>query len=253
MRQILTVPVAVLVSVVLKVENPALAEHQDVTAVKDWRWESIASLFPHTPGMRWVYTLSGAQYINGGELSVEIKGRQHHPQLQQEVLLVEETHPGAAVDASAEVAPVLYYPREGYLVRDTSYIYSNPQRTSLLSTGNLGEAVAPVLPLWRQVDGTDWSSVDAEHWGKASKLDVAYRVHPEKREIVTVKAGQYEDCVLVEGTVRRSEEDGYRYQEWYAPGVGLVQSTTSDLRSGKVLAHKELVSFQSTKAPDNKS
>jgi hypothetical protein len=114
---------------------------------------------------------------------------------------------------------------------------------SLLSTGNLGEAVAPILPLWPKNDGTDWRPVDVEHWGEASRLDIGYHFHPEK-ETVAVKAGEYTDCVRAEGTVRRGDGSGYRYHEWYAPGVGLVKSTTADLQSGEVLLRKELTSFQ---------
>jgi len=243
MKRMLWLWVTALGSVFYATSNLALAGHQDPKTAQDWRWEDLEALFPHTPGTRWVYALSGKQYINGGELQVEVKGRQHLPPLKQEVLLVDETHPAAVTDSSPEVIPVLYYPREGYLVRDTAHIYSNPQRTSLMSTGNLGEAVMPVLPLWQHVDGTDWKPVDTEHWGRASRLSLAYHIHPEKRETVTLKSGSYQDCVLVAGSVNRGEEDGYRYQEWYAPGVGLVKSVTADLRTNQVIAQKELISF----------
>jgi hypothetical protein len=173
-----------------------------------------------------------------------VKGTQHVPHLQQDALLIDEVHPSGTPGTSPEVVPVLYYAREGYLVRDTAYIYSNPQRTSLISTGNLGEAVAPILPLDLQKDGTDWQPVDDEHWGKASRLDVTSHFRSGK-ETVVVKAGTYPDCVKVEGTVTRGDGSGYRYQEWYAPGVGLVKSTTTDLLNGEVLLHKELVSFRS--------
>ncbi|GEM_PF-4383026 len=45
--------------------------------------------------------------------------------------------------------------------------------------------------------------------------------------------------------VNRGDGGGYHYQEWYAPGVGPVKSTTTDLLSGEVVLHKELVRFQS--------
>ena len=194
--------------------------------------------------MQWSYALSGQQYPNGGQLQVEVKGRQSFPHLKQDILLFDETHPATAAGAVSEIVPVLYYPRDGYLVQDSAHIYSNPQRTSLISTGNLGEAVSPVLPLWKQVDGTDWQSVDNEHWAKVANLAISYHVHPEKRETVTVKAGTYQDCVMITGTVSRGGGEGYRYQEWYAPHVGMVKSVTTDLKSGEVLALKELASFQ---------
>jgi hypothetical protein len=228
-------------SVFFGLSSLTFAEAQGANVGKDWRWEKSISLFPHTPGTRWVYTLSGKQYASGGELQVEVKGQQSLPHLKQEALLVEETYPSTTADAFPEVMPVFYYPRQGYLVRDTAHIYSNPQRTSFVSTGNLGEAVAPILPLDLKKDGTDWLPVDDEHWGTASRLDVTSHFRSEK-EAVVVKAGTYPDCMKVEGTVTRGDGSGYRYQEWYAPGVGLVKATTTDLQSGAVLVRKELVS-----------
>ena len=67
---------------------------------------------------------------------------------------------------------------------------------------------------------------------------IAYHIHPEKRETVAVKVGEYKDCAPVKGTVNRGDGSGYRYQEWYAPGVGLVKSTTTNLLNGEVLLHK---------------
>jgi hypothetical protein len=69
-------------------------------------------------------------------------------------------------------------------------------------------------------------------------------MHPEEREAVTTRVGEYKDCVPVEGRVNRGDGSGYRYQEWFASGVGLVKSVTTDLQIGLVLAQKELVSFQ---------
>jgi hypothetical protein len=221
----------------------AFADPESGKEQGSWRWKQLEPLFPHSPGTKWVYALSGKHYAHGGELQVEVKGLQQVPHLQREALLVDEVHPGVAPGAAPETLPVLYYPREGYLVKDSAHIYSNPQRTSLISTGNLGEAVAPVLPLWTQNDGTDWNPVGAEHWAQASRLSVIYRIHPEK-ETLTIQGKEYKDCTHIEGKVDRGDGSGYRYQEWYAPGVGLVKGVTTDLESNTVLTHKELVSFQ---------
>jgi hypothetical protein len=244
MKRIMQLSVTLMISLALSVSSSAIAERENAKAENTWQWENLTPLFPHTPGMRWSYVLSGKQHPNGGQLQVEVKGRQQVPHLKQEVLLFDETYLVAATGAVLEIVPVLYYPHEGYLVRDTAHIYSNPQRTTLMSTGNLGEAVSPVLPLWKHANGADWQPVDAEHWAKAANLTIAYHVHPEKREALTVKAGTYAECVKIDGTVSRGEGEGYRYQEWYAPNVGMVRSVTTDLKSGEVLSHKELVSFQ---------
>ncbi len=158
---------------------------------------------------------------------MEVKGQQHVPHLKQEALLVEETHPPIATDTTPEILPVLYYPREGYLVRDTTLF--EPSTHQLNVHRQLGRGGNADLTLVATHDGTDWKHVDEKHWAKASKLNIAYHIHPEKRETVAVKAGEYKDCVPVEGTVNRGDGSGYRYQEWYAPGVGLVKSTTTDL------------------------
>src|SRR5215204_2521382 len=152
--------VLVVSSVFFGLSSLTLAESPDATATTDRWWEQVAPFFPHTSGSRWTYALSGKQYAHGGELQVEVKGTQHVPHLKQDALLIDESHASGIPGADPEVMPVLYYAREGYLVRDTAHIYSNPQRTSLMSTGNLGEAVVPILPLWRQVEGTDWKPVD---------------------------------------------------------------------------------------------
>jgi hypothetical protein len=229
----------------------AFAGHRHANAAAEWPRRHIEPLFPHTPGDRWVYALSGKYYASGGELRAEVKGIQEIAHLKQDALLVDEVYAAEASEAASDVVPVLYYPHDEYLVRDTSHIYSNPQRTSLVSTGNLGEAVTPVLPLRPDNDGTGWRPVGGEHWGKASRLSLTYRLHPE-RETVSVKGGEYKDCARIEGIIDRGEGSGYRYQEWYAPGVGLIKSTTTDLQRGTVLLHKELVSFSPAPTKEHK-
>ena len=244
MKHIGKLSMMVLSSVVIGFGSLAVANPDSSEGSSGWSWQEVQPLFPHTPGQQWVYALSGTQYPNGGELQRTVRGKQLVSQLGQEAVLIDETHPSGPSGSAPEVLPVLYYPREGYLVRDTSYIYVSSNRTSPVSTGNLGEAVTPVLPLWLKNEGTDWQPVSAEHWGKASGLVIGYRLSPEK-EAVTVKSGSYTDCVRIEGTVTRGDSSGFRYAEWYAPGVGLVKSTTTDLQSGTVLMRKELIRFQS--------
>jgi hypothetical protein len=252
MSRLLSYPLRIAAGAVVVLCAVAFVGHQCANAATEWRWRSVEPLFPHTPGNRWVYALSGKYYTSGGELHTEVKGIHESPSLKQNALVIDEVYSVGDPGAASDVAPVLYYPREGYLVRDTSHIYSNPQRTSLISTGNLGEAVAPVLPLWPNADGTDWQPVGAESWGKASRLSIAYRFHPE-RETVSINSGEYKDCMRIEGMIDRGDGSGYRYQEWYAPGIGLIKSTTTDLQGGVVLLHKELVNFHPApmKAPNH--
>ena len=205
-------------------------------------WQQIASLFPHTPGSRWVYTLSGEWYDKEAELSMEVKGQQYVPRLKLDVVVIDEAHPGVTPTAPKDILPVLYYPHEGYLVRNTNHVYGNNERTTLVSTGTIGESFAPVFPLDLKKSGEEWHAVDVGSWGQMSQLDTKYRFVSEK-EPIAVKAGEYTDCMRVETKIARVSGRGFQYTEWYAPGVGMVKSTTMDLTSGKIVEQKDLVKF----------
>ncbi|NOT55514.1 MAG: hypothetical protein HOP18_12990 [Deltaproteobacteria bacterium] len=226
-----------------------LADHHDDKEGKEGNVTALAPLFPHVPGSRWVYALSGPRYPQGGELHVRVQGYHFLPALNQQVLLFEETHlPATAADVP-KTTPVLYYARDGFLVRDPSHVYADRQRTRLIATDTFGEAVAPVLPLWRHLDGSDWNPVDVDHWGKTTTVDIEYHINPRKRVSVTVQGREYQDCVIIEGAVTRTPGESYNYYEWYAPGIGMVKRVMAELKTGHILATKELVSFQ-TAAPN---
>ncbi len=210
-------------------------------------WQQVATLFPHTPGSRWVYRLSGAWYDAEAELGVEVKGQQHIPRLQLNVMVLDEAHPGVTPTAPKDVLPVLYYPHEGYLVRNTNHVYGNNERTILISTGTIGESFAPVFPLnladKSENRGEEWQEVRIGEWGDVSQLTTLYRFGSEPEPVV-VKAGTYSDCLRVETKITRTSGRGFHYTEWYTPGVGMVKSTTTDLVSGKIVEQKELAAFQ---------
>ena len=210
-------------------------------------WQKAATLFPHTPGSRWVYMLSGAWYDTQAELSVEVKGQQHIPRLQLEAVVLDEAHPGVTPTAPKDILPVLYYPYESYLVRNTNHVYGNNERTILISTGTIGESSAPVFPLDLVGEGenqsAEWQEVQIGEWGEVSRLTTLYRFESEPEPVV-VKAGTYTDCLRVETKITRTSGRGFHYTEWYTPGVGMVKSTTADLVSGRIVEQKELVTFQ---------
>ena len=210
-------------------------------------WQQVAPLFPHTPGSRWVYTLSGAWYDTPAELGVEAKGQQHIPHLQLHAVVLDEAHPGVTPTAPKDVLPVLYYPHEGYLVRNTNHVYGNNARTTLVSTGTIGESSAPVFPIDLAGKGenqsAEWQEVWVGEWGEEAQLSTLYRFGPEQEPVV-VKAGTYTGCLRVETKLVRASGRGFHYTEWYAPGVGMVKSTTTNLVSGKIVEQKELVAFQ---------
>ncbi len=210
-------------------------------------WQQVAPLFPHTPGSRWVYRLSGAWYETEAELSVEVKGQQHIPHLQRDAMVLNEAHPGVTPTAPKDILPVLYYPYEGYLVRNTNHIYGNNERTVLVSTGAIGESSAPVFPLdlasQSKNPSEEWQAVRIGEWGDVSQLTTLYRFGPEQEPVV-VTAGMYTDCLRVETKITRTSGRGFHYTEWYAPGVGMVKSTTTALMSGKIVEQKDLAMFQ---------
>ncbi len=227
----------------------------DETASPVGAWQQVAPLFPHTPGSRWVYTLSGAWYDTQAELSVEVKGQQHIPRLQLDAVVLDEAHPGVTPTAPKDVLPVLYYPYEGYLVRNTNHVYGNNERTTLVSTGTIGESSAPVFPLdiasKSENQREEWHAVRIGEWGEESQLTALYRFGSEQEPVV-VKAGTYTDCLRVETKITRTSGRGFHYTEWYTPGVGMVKSTTTDLVSGNIVEQKELVAFQLGQAEPEK-
>ena len=76
MKRLLGLSALVISSVFFGLSSLTLAESPDATATTDRWWEQVVPLFPHTSGKRWVYVLSGKQYVNGGELHAEVKGQQ---------------------------------------------------------------------------------------------------------------------------------------------------------------------------------
>ncbi len=210
-------------------------------------WQQVATLFPHRLGSRWVYRLSGAWYETEAELSVEVKGHQHIPRLQLNAMVLDEAHPGVTPTAPKDILPVLYYPHEGYLVRNTNHVYGNNERTILISTGTIGESFAPVLPLdfasRSAPPSGEWQEVWVGEWGEEAQLSTLYRFGPEQKPVV-VAAGAYTACLRMETKLVRTSGRGFHYTEWYAPGVGMVKSTTTDLMSEKIVEQKELVTFQ---------
>ena len=205
-------------------------------------WQRLSNLFPHVPGSRWVYRLSGSWYAEPAELALQVRGREYVPRLGLEAVVIDETHPGVTPTAPRDVLPVLYYPRGDYLVRNTNHVYSDDERTMLMQTGTLGEAAAPVLPLDPATPRTDWHTVQAGEWGEMSQLDTEYRFRSEPDPVV-VPAGTYPGCLHAETRIRRVSGRGFLYAEWYAPGTGLVRMRTTDLTSGEVVEQKDLVEY----------
>ena len=234
---------------VVSVENPGWTEDgarqpgsDAATAAASDVWQRLSGLFPHGPGCRWVYRLSGSWYAAPAELGMQVRHRQYVPRLGLEAVVIDETHPGVTPTAPRDVLPVLYYPRGDYLVRNTNHVYSDDECTMLMQTGTLGEAAAPVLPLDPAAPRPDWHTVRAGEWGEMSQLDTEYRFRSEPDPVV-VPAGTYPGCLRAETRIRRVSGRGFLYAEWYAPGTGLVRMRTTDLTSGEVVEQKDLVEY----------
>lgn len=124
MKRILSVIESVIEgSLILGLSSFAFAGHEYGKEQQAWQWKHIESLFPHTPGSKWVYALSGKQHTHGGELQVEVKGLQFSAQLKKDVLLIDERHPSATSDTEPEI--VQYCTTHA---KDTSCVI---QRTSI--------------------------------------------------------------------------------------------------------------------------
>lgn len=206
-------------------------------------WARLSRLFPHAPGSRWVYTLSGNWYAEPAELSMQVRGLKFIQPLQLEAVVIDEAHPGVMPTAPKDVLPVLYYPHRGYLVRNTNHVYGDNEHTTLVKAGSIGEASAPVLPLDPVPTGGGWHTVQAGEWGEMSQLDTEYRSQLETEPVV-VEAGSYTDCLRVETRIKGVSGRGFQYTEWYAPGVGLVKMITTDLRNGEIVEQKDLQEYR---------
>ncbi len=231
----------------LRIGDEIASPERGTVSSLDRQWQQVATLFPHTPGSRWAYRLSGAWYETEAELSVEVKGQHHVPHLQRDAVILDEAHPGVTPTAPKDILPILYYPHEGYLVRNSNHAYGDNERTNLVSTGTIGESFAPVLPLNLASQSTnpseEWQEVWVGEWGEEAQLSTLYRFGPEPEPVV-VTAGTYTACLRVETKITRTSGRGFHYTEWYAPGIGMVKSTTTNLMSGKIVEQKDLVAFQ---------
>lgn len=221
------------------------AESLSTRATEEQWWEQIVPLFPQTSGVRRAYVVSGLHSTSGEARYSDMKDQQQVSDLVHEVLLVEEIHPTATTPDASDIMPVLYYLREGNLVRETVPTFADERGTHVLVTGVLSSPIVSPVSRWQQALGGNWQSIDVSNRGSATPGTLAHHVHSTKRESILVKAGMYKDCIPVEKVMNDEDGSRYRSQEWYAPGVGLVKATVTDMQSGTVIVHKELVHFKS--------
>ena len=108
--------------------------------------------------------------------------------LQRDAVILDEAHPGVTPTAPKDILPVLYYPHEGYLVRNSNHVYGNNDRTTLVSTGSLGESSAPVFPLdlvgKSENQSEEWQEAQIGEWGEVSQLTTLYRFGSEPEPVV---------------------------------------------------------------------
>jgi len=221
---------------------------------KDARTE----FFPLHDEDMWIYGVEQPLRNVHIRMTVRVRGERFITTLGQRCRLVDETYGGpdaAMVQAQGEtqdrqVHPIAYCRKDGFLYRALSLEYRGKEIREV----GLGSGEERFLPDGLQ-NNLAWDSVTtAYELGGGNGYDVRqrHRSVPEAR-IIEVPAGRFAGCVRVETMALHSgRHDGKAesnpiilyYNDWYAPGVGLVRTTQSD-RPGDAppLAQIELLAY----------
>ena len=218
-----------------------------VTAHRDAREGN--DYFPLHPGTLWVYEVRDS--LGGVALErVLVRGLVHLGTQDADGYVVEESG-GLAGEFALDVEwhPVVYYRHDRFLYKFSGVDYVEGQLREL----RLGEGEEKVLPD-DPAEHLEWHSdfdifrPDPGSRYRATTTSTAIRVRQELR----VRAGTFASCLGVESKSQLESNEphdrarllGFRYLDWYAPGVGLVRSEVRSLEDGRLLTTLELVSFR---------
>lgn len=199
--------------------------------------------FPLVAGARWRYKL--ALEIGDGEVEVVARGDSAVEGLPGLAFIMDEHALDAAELGIAEVGPTAYVARDGFLCRYTGLDYRSPTELRMLG----GEDPARVMPIGA-APGAEWTHstrlLQQPENGGGGLIDWTGRtVHvPE----LVVPAGTFKDVLLVETEYfdRSVNADAplLSFQDYYARGVGLLRSVTTNVRDGGVqMAEQTLLDF----------
>ena len=212
-------------------------------------------LFPLQPGTLWVYEV----HDFNGQVDLRravVRGSFYLKSQETRGTIVEESG-GNSDELLFDVGwhPVAYYRRGEFLYRFSGLGYVGAElREFRLGLGE--EKVLPNDPLAHP----EWESdFEVFHVGQGIGYGVrAISNAGVAMETVTVRAGTFRDCLRVETrTVSRAlphraegQQVMFQYNDWYAPGVGLVKSITEAPPASRPVNTVELISFRPGRSPD---
>jgi hypothetical protein len=186
---------------------------------------------------------------------VLVRGSYHLKTHATDATIVEESG-GMSGEFDLDVSwhPVVYYRRGLFLYKFSGVNFVDDE----LREVSLGEGEEKVLPD-DPAEQRQWQS-DFEIFQNGAD-DYSARmvsIAQPSREAVRVRAGMFRGCLRVDseswlaseaphGTSRRL---GYRYTDWYAPGVGLVKTEVRAIESTSPVTTFELLSFRDGRRRD---
>jgi len=201
-----------------------------------------ADFFPLVKGARWVYKLD--LVITSTEIEVTAKGDTPVEGLDNAAFVMDERNLGQSL-GMAPVGPTAYVAADGFLCRYSGLDYTQADHLKMLGR----EDPTRVIPLGAH-PGAEWANEtrlmqQPEGGGGLIKWTGRTKATDE----VTVPAGTFKDVILVESEYWDPSIDSdhplIAYQDWYARGVGLLRSVTTNLHEGnKRMAEQTLESYE---------
>ncbi|HXK22296.1 MAG TPA: hypothetical protein VMS55_06410 [Myxococcota bacterium] len=193
-------------------------------------------------GARWTYQLD--LVVASTEIEVLAKGDSQVEGLGQLAFVMDERNLGQAL-GMAPVGPTAYVAADGFLCRYTGLDYIQADHLKMLGA----EDPTRVIPLGA-APGTEWTNetrlLEQPEGGGGL---IKWTGRTKRAESVTVPAGKFSDVILVETEYWDPSIDAdhplIAYQDWYARGVGLLRSVTTNAREGgKRMAEQSLESYE---------
>ena len=187
----------------------------------------VARIFPLIEGSRWVYRVRSFVRNHTYRAEVRVLGRERVESIGREGVTVVERFFGTGPGLEEEPEPVLYFFREGFLER----VYLTYQAGKAVPIG-FGSEETKFLPE-RMTPGQKWeSNTVAFRVGDSFGYNVSHRHEVAfETDSVSVPAGSFDGCLRIDthsdhgpGAGGEGDELVFWYQDWYAPGVGLVQT-----------------------------
>ena len=201
-----------------------------------------AEFFPLVKGARWVYKLD--LVVTQTEIEVTAKGQAEIDGLEGGAFVMDERTVGKSF-GMAPVGPTAYVAEDGFLSRYTGMDYTTGDRLKMLGA----EDPTRVIPIGA-TPGSEWTNetrLMQQPEGGGGLIKWTGRTR--RADAVTVPAGTFSDVILVETEYWDPKIDTEKplisYQDWYARGVGLLRSVTTNSRDGgKRMAEQTLQSYE---------